>query len=51
LKGRKCFRDFHVSLFSEVQPPLGRELPKDFRDIAPEDRGCLCGVQYSQIPG
>jgi len=51
LKGRKCFRDFHVSLFSKVQSPWDPNFPKDFRDIAPEDRGCLCGVQYSQIPG
>jgi hypothetical protein len=28
LKGRKCFRDFHVSLFSEVQPLGTRTFPK-----------------------
>ncbi len=26
LKGRKCFCDFHVYLFSEVQTPLGHKL-------------------------
>lgn len=26
LKGRKCFCDFHVYLFSEVQTALGRKL-------------------------
>lgn len=50
LKGRKCFCDFHVYLFSEVQTPLGHRLFEYSRDIAPEDGGCLSRVQYWPTP-